>query len=161
MNLTALAIVILAAFGIGVVAGLRSLTAPAVTAWAAHLDWLHLQGTPFKFMGLTAVVTLFTLLALVELVTDKLPSTPSRTAPPGLIARVIFGGLSGAAVAAAAATAFAVGAVFGALGGIAGAFAGYQVRSRLVRAWKVPDFVIAVIEDVVAIGVGLFLVSRF
>jgi uncharacterized membrane protein len=161
MNLPALAVVILAALGIGIVAGLRSLTAPAVTAWAAHLDWLHLQDTPFKFMGSTAVVTLFTLLALVELVTDKLPSTPSRTAPPGLIARVILGGLSGAAVAAAGATAFAVGAILGALGGIAGAFAGYQVRSRLVRALKVRDLVIAVIEDVIAIGVGLFLVSRF
>jgi uncharacterized membrane protein len=161
MNLSTSAVVIFAALGIGIVAGLRSLTAPAVTAWAAHLDWLHLQGTPFKFMGSTAVVTLFTLLAVVELVTDKLPSTPSRTAPPGLIARLILGGLSGAAVAAAGATAFAVGAILGALGGIAGAFAGYQVRSRLVRALKVRDLVIAVIEDVIAIGVGLFLVSRF
>jgi uncharacterized membrane protein len=161
MNPPVLAVVVLAAFGIGVVAGLRSLTAPAVTAWAAHLAWLHLQGTPFKFMGSTAVVTLFTLLALVELVTDKLPSTPSRTAPPGLIARIVLGGLSGATVAAAGATAFALGAVLGVLGGIAGTFAGYQVRTRLVRALKVPDLVIAVLEDVVAVGAGLFLVSRF
>src|ERR1700730_14032450 len=141
MNPPALAVVVLAAFGIGVVAGLRSLTAPAVTAWAAHLDWLHLQGTPFKFMGTTGVAILFALLAVVELVPDKLPSTPSRTAPPGLIARIILGGLSGAAIAAAGATAFALGAVLGALGGIAGAFAGYQVRTRLGRALKVPDLV--------------------
>jgi uncharacterized membrane protein len=32
--------VLLLAFLIGVVAGLRSLTAPAVVAWAAHRNWL-------------------------------------------------------------------------------------------------------------------------
>ena len=32
------------AFLIGFFAGLRSLTAPAVTAWAVHLGWLKLEG---------------------------------------------------------------------------------------------------------------------
>jgi uncharacterized membrane protein len=161
MNQPDLLFVVFAAFGIGVVAGLRSLTAPAVTAWAAHLNWLHLQVTPLKFMGSTAAVVIFTLLGVVELVTDKLPSTPSRTAPPGLIVRIVLGGLSGAAVAAAGGQGFALGAILGAVGGIAGAYAGYQIRTRLVRALKVPDFIIAVLEDAVAIGGGLFIVSRF
>jgi uncharacterized membrane protein len=78
-----------------------------------------------------------------------------------LIARVVLGGLSGAVVAVAGSKGFALGAVLGAAGGIAGAFAGYQFRTRLVRALKVPDFVIALIEDMVAIGGGLFIVSRF
>lgn len=43
----------------------------------------------------------------------------------------------------------------------AGAFAGYEVRKRLVRALKVPDFLIALLEDAVAIGGGLLIVSRF
>jgi uncharacterized membrane protein len=161
MNPSPLAVVALAAFGIGMVSGLRSLTAPAATAWAARLNWLYLQGTPFKFMGSAAATAIFTILALLELVADKLPSTPSRTAPPGLIARVVLGGLSGAVVAVAGSKGFALGAVLGAAGGIAGAFAGYQFRTRLVRALKVPDFVIALIEDMVAIGGGLFIVSRF
>ncbi len=43
--------VLLLAFLIGVVAGLRSLTAPAVVAWAAHRNWLNLHDTPLSFMG--------------------------------------------------------------------------------------------------------------
>jgi uncharacterized membrane protein len=153
--------VLLLTFLIGVIAGLRSLTAPAVVSWAARCNWLHLSATSLAFMGSTITVAIFTLLAVVELVADKLPSTPSRTAPPGLIARVVLGGLSGAAVAAAGAGGLALGAVLGAVGGIAGAFAGYQVRTRLVKALKVPDFAIAILEDAVAIAGGLFIVSRF
>jgi uncharacterized membrane protein len=153
--------VLFLAFLIGVITGLRSLTAPAVVAWAAHQNWLNLHNTPLSFMGSTAAVVIFTLLAIVELVTDKLPSTPSRLKPPGLIARILFGGLSGASVAAAGAQSIAFGAVLGVAGGIAGAFAGHAVRSRLVKSLKVPDLVIALLEDATAIAGGLFIVSRF
>ena len=153
--------VLLLAFLIGVAAGLRSLTAPAAVAWAAHLSWLNLNGTPLSFMGSTAAVVIFTLLAFGELVADKLPSTPSRMAPPGLIARILLGGLSGASLSAAGGQSIAIGAILGALGGIAGAFAGYRVRTRLARALPVPAVVIALLEDAVAIGGSLFLVSRF
>jgi uncharacterized membrane protein len=153
--------VLLLAFLIGVISGLRSLTAPAVVAWAAHKGWLNLQNTLLSFMGSTAALIIFVLLALVELVTDQLPSTPSRLKPPGLIARIVLGGLSGAAVAVAGGQSLGLGAVLGAVGGVAGAFAGYHARTGLVRGLKVPDIVIALLEDAVAIGGGLFLVSRF
>jgi uncharacterized membrane protein len=153
--------VLLLAFLIGVVTGLRSLTAPAVVAWAAHQNWINLRNTPLFFMGSTAAVVIFTLLAIVELVADQLPSTPSRTKPPGLIARIVLGGLSGAGVAVAGSQSIVLGAVLGMTGGIAGAFAGYQVRTRLVKALKVPDFVIAFLEDAVTIAGGLLIVSRF
>jgi uncharacterized membrane protein len=153
--------VLLLAFLIGVIAGLRSLTAPAVVAWAAHRNWLHLQNTALSFMGSTAALVAFVLLAIIELVADQLPNTPSRTKAPGLVARIILGGLSGAAVAAAGSQSMAVGGILGAAGGVVGAFGGYQVRTRLVRALKVPDFAIACLEDAIAIGGGLFIVSRF
>ena len=153
--------VLLLAFLIGVVAGLRSLTAPAVVAWAAHRNWLNLHNPSLAFMGSTAAVVIFALLAVVELVADQLPSTPSRTRPPGLIARIVLGGLSGAGVAVSGAQSIALGAVLGVAGGIAGAFAGYEVRTRLVKALKVPDVVIAFLEDAAAIAGGLFVVSRF
>ena len=154
-------LVLLLAFGIGIIAGLRSLTAPAVAAWAAYRGWLNLQGTALSFMGSVAAVATFTLLAVVELVTDQLPSTPARTKPPGLIARILLGGLSGAAVALAGRQSAAIGCALGAVGGVIGAFVGYQVRTGLVRALKVPDFVIAVLEDLVAVAGALFIVTRF
>jgi len=148
------------AFAIGIVSGLRALTPPAVTAWAAHWKWLNLAGTRLAFMGSTATVAIFTVLAIVELITDKLPKTPSRTAPAGLVARFAFGALSGACVGVSAGQSPAPGAILGAAGGLAGAFAGHQWRTDLVKALKVPDFVIALVEDAIAIGAGLFIVSQ-
>lgn len=81
-------------------AGLRSLTAPAATAWAAPLGWLRLA-RPLALIGSLPSVVVFTALAVVEVVADKLPKMPSRTAPPGLIVRIVMGGLTGACVAAA------------------------------------------------------------
>ena len=154
-------LVLLLAFLMGVVCGLRSLTAPAIVAFAAHEGWINLGRTPLQFLSSTAAVVVFTLLAVGELVADQLPFAPSRTKPPGLIARILLGALSGAAIALAGAQSIAIGAALGAAGGVAGAFGGYQVRTRLVKALKVPDFVIATLEDAVAIGAGLLIVSRF
>jgi len=148
------------AFGIGVVAGLRALTAPAVVSWMARLLPYQLQGSHLSFMGSTPAVAAFTLLAVVELVNDKLPKTPSRTAPPGLIARIVTGAFSGATLCAAGGSSAALGAIAGIAGALVGTFGGYQVRTQTVKALNAPDFVIALIEDVVAIGGGLLLASR-
>src|ERR1700686_574031 len=153
--------ILLLAFLLGVVAGLRSFTAPAVLAWGAHRGWLSLHGTPLSFMASAAATVIFILLAVGELIADQLPSTPSRTAPPGLIARIVMGGLCGAGIAAAGTQSLVLGAILGIVGALIGTFGGYQVRTRVVTAFKVPDLVIATLEDVVAIGGGLFIVSRF
>ncbi len=152
---------LLFAFGIGVVAGLRSLTAPAVVAWATFLGWIHLSGSLLAFMGSKWSVGIFTILALVELVADQLPSTPPRTGAMGLSARIVTGALTGAALAVAGGAALWMGAVFGAIGGVIGAFAGYHARVGLVRGLRVPDFAIALPEDAIAIGLALLLASRF
>jgi uncharacterized membrane protein len=153
--------ILLLAFLLGMVAGLRSLTAPAVLAWAAHRNWLNVHNTPLSFMASTAAMVIFVLLAVGELIADQLPSTPSRTAPPGLIARMVMGGLCGAGMAAAGTQSLVLGAILGVVGALIGTFGGYQARTGLVKALKVPDLVIATLEDVVAIGGGLFIVSRF
>jgi uncharacterized membrane protein len=149
------------AFGIGIIAGLRSFTAPAVVAWAAHLGWINLHGSPLSFMGSAWAAAIFTILALVEFVADQLPTTPARTAPVGLSARIVTGALTGACLAVAASAALWLGALAGAVGGITGAFGGYHARVGLVRALRVPDFAVAIPEDLIAIGLGLFLASRF
>jgi len=152
--------VLLLAFLIGLFNGLRSLTPPAVTAWAAHLGWLKLR-SPLSWLGTTPAAVIFTVLAVVELVSDKLPKTPSRTAPPGLIARIVMGGFTGACVATAGGQGLPLGAILGIAGALAGTFGGYQVRTRLVKALGTPDYVIAVLEDLVTIGGSLWVVSRF
>lgn len=146
------------AVGIGFVAGLRSLTAPAVVAWAAHLGWLNLHGSSLAFMGSTMAVALFSFPAIGELIADKFPAIPKRTAPAPLIARIVTGGLCGACICAAAGKPLVAGALLGALGGIIGAFVGYDVRRRLDLHIK--DLVVAICEDLVAVALALFLVSR-
>src|ERR1700730_7853407 len=90
----------LLAFLIGVVAGLRSMTAPAVVSWAAHLGWLHLENTGLAFLGSRYTPCILTVLAIGELIADKLPKTPSRKAPVGFAARIVTGGFCGAALGA-------------------------------------------------------------
>ena len=151
---------LLLAFLIGFLAGLRSLTAPAATGWAVHLGWMKLRGQ-LALIGSIPAVAIFTLLAVVEMVADKLPNTPSRTASPGLIARIVMGGLTGACVAVAGGQGALLGSVIGAVGGVVGCFGGYQARTRLVKALGTPDIYVALLEDLVAIAGSLWVVSRF
>ncbi len=148
------------AIGIGIVAGLRSLMAPAVVAWAAHLGWLNLHGSPLAFIGSTTAVAIFSLLAIGELVADKLPNTPKRTAIVPLLARIVLGGLCGACLCAVAGKSLLAGALLGGTGGVIGAFVGYETRKRLVNSLHIKDLVVATCEDLVAIVLAFFLVSR-
>lgn len=149
------------AFAIGLIAGLRSMTAPAVVSWAAQWKWLDLAQSQLALFGSAAAAYILTAGAVVELIVDKLPKTPRRTEALGLIARLALGGLSGAALCAAANQSAVLGGVLGGVGGVVGGFAGYAARTRLVKSLKVPDLVVALMEDAVAIGGGLFIVSRF
>jgi len=152
--------VLLFALGIGIVAGLRTMTAPAVVAWATHLAWLDLWGSYFAFMGSKWAVILFTIAALGEFVVDQLPKTPARTTAGPLAARIVMGALTGACVAMSGGASLMAGALLGALGALIGAFAGYRARVGLVRSLGVPDFAIAIPEDLVAIGLALLMVRR-
>ena len=148
------------ALGIGFTAGLRSLTPPAVVAWAAYLGWLNVNNSPLAFMGSIVTLVIFSLLALVELFVDLQPSTSKRTAPVPLTARILMGGLCGACLCVAGHQSLMIGAILGAVGGIIGAFAGYQIRKRLVAALHIKDTFIALLEDLVTIGLAGFFVSR-
>jgi uncharacterized membrane protein len=150
---------VLLPFLIGFFAGLRSLTAPAAVAWAVYLGWLKVD-YPLAYIGRFASVAIFSVLAAIELIADKLPETPNRTAPLGLSGRIVMGGLSGACVAAGASGSILLGAVFGAAGGIAGCFLGYEARARLARVAGTRDIYIAVLEDILTIGGSLWVVSR-
>lgn len=150
---------LLLAFLIGIFAGLRSLTAPATVAWAAHLGWLKLD-SPLSFIGSLPSVVILTLLAVGELVGDKLPKTPNRTAPLGLIARLVTGGVSGACITSAGGQGALLGALLGAVGGVVGCFGGFKARKKLVKALNAPDLYVALFEDLVAIAGCLWVVTR-
>lgn len=150
--------VLLWAFVIGIVAGLRVFTAPAAVSWAARLGWLHLAETPLAFLGAAVTPWIFTLLALFELYNDQRPGTGSRKAPPSFILRIVSGALCGAAIGAGAGS-LAGGLVAGAIGAVVGTLGGYEARARLARAFG-RDLPAALLEDVVAIGMAILAVSR-
>jgi uncharacterized membrane protein len=146
--------------GIGVVAGLRSLTAPAAVSWAACLGWLDLHGSPLAFMGSRVAVAIFSMLALAEYIADLLPRTPNRTTRGPLITRIVTGALAGGSLSVSSGQSLLAGAVLGGIGAVIGAFGGYEIRRRLVTRFNVRDVLVAVPEDLVAIVLGYLLVSR-
>jgi len=149
---------LLLAFAIGFVAGLRSLVTPAMVSWAAQLGWLSLGGTPLSFMASPVAVGVFTVLAVLELIADVLPKTPARTAPASLAVRVITGGLAGACLSVANGGALWIGVVLGIAGAMIGAYAGYYTRRGLVSRLRVQDILIAIPEDIIAIGLAYLIV---
>jgi uncharacterized membrane protein len=150
---------LLLAAALGFVAGLRSMTAPAAAAWAGRLGWLRLEGTPLAFLGSAPMSYLLLVLMVGELVADKLPFTPNRIRIGPFAARILSGGLSGAALSAGLGQAVAAGAAAGALGAAAGTLAGFRARTALVRRLQVPDYVVALAEDAVAVGGAVLIVA--
>lgn len=140
---------LLLALVIGIVAGLRAMMAPAAVAWAASRGALPLQGTWLAFLGWRFTPWIFTLLAAVELVTDQLPSTPSRKVPSQFAARLLTGGLSGAAIGYGVAAPL-LGLLLGVVGAVIGTYGGAAVRARMAAAFG-NDRPAALIEDAVAI----------
>ncbi|WP_029909838.1 DUF4126 family protein [Caulobacter sp. UNC358MFTsu5.1] len=135
---------------IGVVAGLRALTAPAAVAWGAHLGLIPLQGTPLAWLGGSIATWVFTALAVLELVGDQLPKTPSRKVPVQFGTRIASGAFCGAAIGMLGG-AWIGGAIAGAVGAVIGTLGGADVRARLAKAFG-KDLPAALIEDVVAVG---------
>lgn len=137
---------------IGVVAGLRAATPIAAISWAAYLNWIDYSGTWVSFIGSLPVVILLTIVAIVELVGDQLPSTPSRKVPPQFGGRVVMGIVAGALLPGN----WIIGAILGAIGAVIGTLGGAEVRTRLAAALG-RDLPAGLIEDVVAV-VAAFLI---
>jgi len=134
---------------IGIIAGLRQMTAPAAVSWAAYLGWLHLQGTPLAFLGAPVTPYIFTVLAIAELIADQLPKTPSRKIHASFAIRLVSGALCGAAIGATGG-ALAAGLVLGVIGSVIGTLGGHAARMQLAKALG-KDLPAALIEDVIAV----------
>ncbi|AWJ84289.1 DUF4126 domain-containing protein [Azospirillum sp. TSH58] len=142
---------------IGAVAGSRTLLAPAAVSWAAYGGWLDLSGSWLFFLGHPVSPWVFTVMAVGELITDKLPSTPSRKLPFPFASRIAGGAIAGAAIGANAG-AWVPGLIAGGLGAVAGTLLGYEARRRMAAAFG-RDRPAALIEDAVALTVALLVVA--
>ena len=143
------AVIILAPL-IGIVAGLRTMMAPVVIVWAVALGELSLEHTRFAFMGWWFTVWIFSQLAIGELVTDQLPSTPSRKVPVQFGARLLTGGASGKAIGYGLGSPF-LGLVPRIGGAVIGTLGGSAARARLSATFR-SNRRVALIEDGIAIA---------
>lgn len=140
---------------LGALTGLRTMTPMAVLCWFAYVGHLPVEDTWAAWTGKLVTAIVFTVLAVGELIGDKLPKTPNRTAPGPLAARVVFGGLVGAVVATGLNGPALEGVILGVIGALIGAFGGYQMRRLLVESTGGRDWPVAVVEDVLTIGLAV------
>lgn len=139
---------------LGGCSGLRTFTPLAVLCWFAWRNVIHFSGWRNFTASLVAVV-IFTVIALAELVNDKLPKTPSRLVPPQQIARMTTAGFAGLILAQPLLLSPIAAVVVGAIGAVIGTYSGWFVRSRTVAALKCPDFPVALVEDIAAVGLSI------
>jgi uncharacterized membrane protein len=137
---------------IGIVTGMRAMLAPAAVSWAARLGYLGLSGW-LAFLNGPWVPWILTLLAVGELVTDQLPSTPSRTTPIQFGTRLVVGAVCGAAVGGG----LPGGALAGMAGAVVGTLGGRALRARLAATFG-DDRPAALVEDAIALVAALFVV---
>lgn len=145
---------------IGTVAGMRSMTAPAIVSRAATTAVIGAAKPGADFLQSPVLPKVISVLAVGELIADKLPFTPSRTTMFPLVARAISGAVSGAALCSSIKRSAWLGALFGAAGALAGTYAAYELRRRIVEKLHVPDAVVALAEDVLAVGSGTLVTSK-
>lgn len=128
-------LLLLAAFLLGCVAGLRTFTAPAVLWMIRHTSLL---------------AYLLAVAALAEYLVDLLPNVPARTSLGPLLARIVSGAFCGFGLAWSNGTAAIVtAAAAGAIGAVVGAYGGLALRTRAIALFgRVPA---ALAEDLVAI----------
>lgn len=144
------------ALGLGVVAGLRSMLAPALLSRSASRGELRgIEETPFAALASPRAAQILTLLAIGEAIADKTPVIPSRASMPVLIQRAATGAAVGGALYAARRLDGRVGASLGAVAAIAGALSGQGFRQLAAARAETPSLLPAFLEDAFAVGLGL------
>ncbi len=150
--------ILAAALLIGVIAGLRTFTAPTAVSWAARCGRVSLVGTHLAWFGSAVTAIILTLLALFEIVfIDKNPKTPSRKAPQSFGARIVSGAFSGAAIGLSGNSLW-IGLVLGLAGAVIGTYAGAAFRAKLAAVFG-KDLPAAITEDAIAIIGAVLIVA--
>ena len=144
--------VLISAFALGVACGLRAMVGLAAVSWAASSQQLPLQGTWLAFLGNRVAPYITSLLAIGEMINDKLPKTPSRLVPPQFGARVVMGALTGAAIGLSHEH-LVMGILSGIIGSVAGTLAGSKARALAAQLFG-RDLPGALLEDVLAVALA-------
>lgn len=148
----------LLAAGLGILAGMRSMSAPAVVSryLAQHPD-PAVADSPLRILNSPATATVLTIMAAGEMVVDKLPGIPPRTEGGALIARCLSGGTAGAAVGLINQEPVWPAALTGTVAAAFSAHLFYRVRKQAGDHTALPDAGWAVAEDALVVGLGLVL----
>ncbi|MDB5111895.1 MAG: putative rane protein [Mucilaginibacter sp.] len=142
--------------GLGVLAGMRSTSAPVITSHIlSHHHSKNLEQSPLNFMQSVNVSKVLKVVALSELVLDKLPSAPNRIKPAVITSRCLSGALAGASIFKASGGKVLTGAVLGAVAAFASTYGSYYLRKSTVKKTKLFDPIIGAIEDALVIGAGV------
>jgi uncharacterized membrane protein len=139
---------------LGAVSGMRSMAAPAIVSRLAHTGLLPLEGSQIKFLGHKNSVKTMALMAAGEMVADKLPFIPSRTAVFPLAARIASGALSGTAFVKARKGSVVLGAIIGSLAAVGASYGAYKLRKVAGQKFHLPDPIVAVAEDALVAACG-------
>ncbi|GAB3504427.1 membrane protein [Spirosoma knui] len=149
------------AFGIGVIAGMRAVIAPALLSRKLVRTIPTKQpATPVQYLAQPTTSMVLNVLAAGELIGDKLPGTPNRTLPTQFSGRVASGATCGAFVSQVEGAGAPVGAVLGGLGAAVGTLAFFHLRQWLTHEAGLPDLAVALVEDALAIGAGWSIVNQ-
>ena len=150
------------AFGWGVIAGMRSMSAPALASHFLSRTFSPvLAGSSLRFLQSAKVATGLKVLAATEIIGDKLPGAPNRIAAPVLTFRILSGALVGAAYHQQSFQSKWVGAVLGGIGAVAGSYGFYYLRTKLPKSTATPDLVWAQAEDALMVTGGISLANTF
>ena len=145
--------IIYQAAGLGIIAGMRTFSAPAVIShvYSRHPS-KNLESSGFRLIQTINTSKVFKVLAAGELIGDKLPNTPNRTSAGGLTGRILSGSLAGATVYKASGKQPLIGALIGGSAAVASAFGCMLLRKALGKSTSIPDPYIGALEDVIVIG---------
>ena len=145
--------VVISALVLGVVCGLRSMVGLAAASWAANRQQIPLEGTWLSFLGFRFTPYITSLLAIGEVINDKLPKTPSRLVPPQFGGRVAMGALTGSAIGLSQGR-LIIGALSGIIGSVVGTLAGAKARAFVAKLFG-RDFPAALLEDILAVALAV------
>lgn len=148
------------AAAMGAVAGMRSMSAPAMVSQVAKAGSIAMGNPELDFLHSPKTAYAMTALAVGEVIVDKLPFMPKRTDGPSLLGRAIAGGLSGAAISSSKRKSPFWGALAGAAGAVAAAYLFYHLRRAAKDKLHVPDPVAALLEDAIVAGSGMLVLSK-